>query len=512
MLTDSSAPSSDRTVAVLGAGPAGLTCARWLCHCGFEPVLFEAAGRPGGQWNSSSPMSGTWSGMHTNTSRILSAFSDLSHDAQTAIYPRQDEMLGYLERYAEEFGLTSRIRLNTVVEYLERDGDGWIVQSRSNGVSRTERFRRVIVATGRHVAADVPDIPGAETFAGSLGIEHTNRYCGPARYRDKDVIVVGCSISALEISADLASGGARSVTTSYRRPRYVLPKLIAGVPTDHVLFTRAAALLAQDSPPEALAAGLKAMVLRAAGNPAQYGALAPNENILVAGISQSQHFLASVAEGRITTRPQIARIEGRVVHFADGTTRRTDAVLLGTGYRLSLPWLAPEITDRLGIQEGHLDLHDHTFHPDLPGLAFVGLYDQVGPLLPVLELQARWIAYTFAGVVSAPTRKEMLEGLARCRAARGGPPNVLMHQMAMLFARNAGVEPDPARWPELQRALLFGPLSPMSFRLQGPDRLLEAPARVADDAAAFGAIESPHFTSEEHDLMRVIASGTRSAA
>jgi dimethylaniline monooxygenase (N-oxide forming) len=87
-----------------------------------------------------------------------------------------------------------------------------------------------------------------------------------------------------------------------------------------------------------------------------------------------------------------------------------------------------------------MNLHDYTFHPELPGLAFAGLYDQVGPLLPVLELQARWVAYTFAGMNAAPTRSEMLEGLARSRAARRGPENVLDQPLY-----NAIVVPGSAR-------------------------------------------------------------------
>jgi dimethylaniline monooxygenase (N-oxide forming) len=502
----------ERTVAVLGAGPAGLTCARWLKHCGFDPILFEASEQLGGQWNPASPMSGTWRGMRTNTSRILSAFSDIEHAPGTAVYPRQDDVLAYLHRYAERFGIAPSIRLNTQVELLEQWNDGWLIRSIASGARRSEIFRRVVVATGRHVAPDVPHIPGIETFAGSLGVAHTNQYNGAERYREKDVVVLGCSISALEISADLALAGARAVTTACRRPRYILPKVIAGVPTDHVIFTRAAALAAETTPPEALAAALKNVVLRAAGNPAQYGAPAPDENIFAAGIAQSQHFLAAVAEGRITMRSAIARIENRTVHFSDGTTMQPDALLFGTGYRLSLPWLAPALAAVLRVDGSHIDLHEHTFHPELPGLAFLGLYDQVGPLLPVLELQARWISYAFSGVRPAPTRAEMLEGLARCRAARGGPKNVLMHAMALLFARQVGAEPDLARWPELQRALLFGPLSPVSFRLQGPDSLADAPARTGANAAAFGAISSPHLSQEEQDTLSTILSSRPRAA
>lgn len=478
---------SDRSVAVLGAGPAGIACARWLKQCGFEPIVYEAAARPGGQWNSASAMSGTWSGMRTNTSRVLSTFSDLDHPPGTPVYPTQAQMLGYLTRYVQQFDIERHIRLKTHVELLERQGTTWLVHSSQGGVRRTEHFRRVVVATGRHIAASVPSIPGMETFASALGVAHTSQYDGAERYRQKDIVVVGCSISALEISAELALAGANSVTTSYRRPRYVLPKVMAGVPTDHVLFTRAAALAAESAPPAELASGLKSLVMRWGGHPAQYGALAPDEDILAAGVTQSQHFLTGVAEGRIATRPSIERIDGQTVRFVDGACVRADALLLGTGYRLSLPWLAPSLASLLAVDENHINLHDYTFHPELPGLAFVGMYDQVGPLLPVLELQSRWIAYAWAGIRPMPDAEEMIEGLSRSRAARNGPKTVLMHAMALLFARHAGVEPDVASWPQLQQALSFGPLSPASFRLQGPDSLSDAAARVESLAAAFAS-------------------------
>ena len=88
---------------------------------------------------------------------------------------------------------------------------------------------------------DVPDIPGIGAFSGALGASHSRQYDGPDRYRGRTVVVAGCSISALEIASELAFGGTR-VFASYRRQRYIVPKLLAGVPTDHVLFSRAAAL------------------------------------------------------------------------------------------------------------------------------------------------------------------------------------------------------------------------------------------------------------------------------
>src|SRR5690606_5778867 len=126
---------------------------------------------------------------------------------------------------------------------LERaDGERWLVRTRCGSSTAALRFRRVIVATGRHVAPDLPRVPGLDTFTGELGAVHTHRYAGAEPFRGKHVVVAGCSISALETASELAHRGAASVTASYRRQRYVVPKLIAGVPADHILFTRAAAL------------------------------------------------------------------------------------------------------------------------------------------------------------------------------------------------------------------------------------------------------------------------------
>ena len=490
---------SPREVAVIGAGPAGLAAGAWLARQGFEPVLFEAADDLGGQWNATSAMSGVWPGMRTNTSRVLTAFADLDHAPGTPVFPSQEEVLTYLHRYAAQAGLLPRIRLGTRVEHLGRApaGQGWILRSWRRGDVRVEHFARVVIATGRYNAPLVPDIPGLDAFTGEGGVIHGFDYAGPAGYRDCSVVVAGCSISALEIASELALAGARRVTVTLRRQRYVLQKLTAGVPTDHVAFNRFAALAGAVMPPAALAQGLRNLVVSSAGSPEQVGAPQPDADIFAAGLTQSQHYLGLVAEGRIRVRPWIAGVAGRELRFADGSSETADTIILGTGYRLSLPFLAPDIAQTLGLDDQHIDLHDHTFHPELEGLAFLGLFDQVGPFFPVLELQARWLAYAWAGMVAAPDAAAMQAGLAACRARRGGPQAMPMHAMALTFARNAGVEPDPEHWPELRRALLFGPLSPASFRLVGPDRRADAAARTMADAALFGCIASPAMTDEE---------------
>ncbi|MGR9172217.1 flavin-containing monooxygenase [Rhizobium sp. KDH_Rht_773_N] len=495
----------DNRVAVIGAGPAGLAAGRWLIAAGLEPVIFEASARLGGQWNPAAATSATWPGMRTNTSRVMTAFSDLDHAPGSHTYLRQEEMLDYLERYALSSGLMPHLRLKTRVERLERAGAGWLVRSGSDAGSRVEAFSRVVVATGRQALPDVPDIAGLEGFTGSLGAAHTAQYAGAERYRGRSVVVAGCSVSALEIATDIAQGGAARVVVTNRRQRYVLPKLIAGVPTDHVMFNRAAALMERVLPPEMLAEGLTMKIRQLAGSPGQFGAPEPSGNAFAAGISQSQGFLPAVAEGRIEVRPWMERIEGQTVHLRDGSSVRADAILFGTGYRMSMPWLCEELAGAIGLDAYGVDLFDHTFHPDLPGLAFLGLFDLVGPAFPVLELQARWAALCLREPAALPPREAMLAGVSRSRATRSGPVSLPMHAAALVFARHAGVEPDLARWPQLKRALLFGPLSPASFRLQGPHALADAAARVEAQAAEFGAITSPDFTAEELAIRNLLA-------
>ena len=87
-----------QNVAVIGAGPGGLATARYLRSEGLEPIIFEQGERIGGQWSADPRHSGVWPGMRTNTSRIMTSFSDLPHNADSPIYPTNEAMGEYLQR------------------------------------------------------------------------------------------------------------------------------------------------------------------------------------------------------------------------------------------------------------------------------------------------------------------------------------------------------------------------------------------------------------------------------
>jgi hypothetical protein len=492
-------------VAVIGAGPAGLVAARYLKSEGFEPVVFEQGSRIGGQWSADPGHSGVWPAMRTNTSRIMTAFSDLPHDADSPTYPTNEAMGEYLERYAEMFDLTRRIRLKTPVRELRRDADAWIVRTDAG----EERFEQVVVATGRYHKPTIPDVPGLQSFSGPAGVNHTFSYKRPEDYRGLRVLVGGCAISSVEIASDLANLGAKRVVLTNRRQRYVLPKLVNGVPLDHMAFTRFSALSKEWFPMAAVGAGFKQFVLTVAGSPEQFGAPKPADDILEAGITMSQFFLPLVAEGRIFIKPWIESVDGKTVRFTDGSAEDFDGIVFGTGYHLHLPFLSDDLRRILDVDEQHIDLYNFTFHPELRGLAFVGLYEQVGPYYPVLELQARWIAYTMSGAIAAPSKEEVEAGVAAYRARRGTSQLVFMDTMATLFARAAGVEPELERWPDLARPLMFGPLTPMSFRMSGRDSLPDAPQLFAAEVQAFGCVPSNELAPMQIGQLQELAGARR---
>lgn len=440
---------------MIGAGPGGLAAARWLLAQGFEPTIFEKAPMLGGQWTGLPGLSGVWPAMHTNSSRTLTAFGDLEHDTEL-VYPPNREILAYLHRYAEKFGLTPRLLLGTRVDLIRRHSHGWLV--RHDGVD--DVFARVVVATGRFHTPAIPAVPGLETFAGAAGAIPSYQYRDPAPYRAKRV-------------------------------------LVAGVPSDSRIYTRYGALASESLPAAEIDRQLKEIVVEAAGSPEQYGAPAPDPSLFAAGVTLNQHYLPLVAEGRITVRPWMKAVAGSRVTFADGNAEDFDGIVFGTGFTLSLPFLSEDIRAVLDLDAVHMDADRYTFHPDLPGMAFVGMWDQSGGYFVPLELQARWIAYAWGGAVPAPAEEEQRRSIDAYRSRRGSPQKTQMHLAAMTFVRAAGVEPHLENWPQLRRALLFGPLAPSCFRLEGPDALDRAPAQLVRDAAAFGAITSNELTGRE---------------
>jgi hypothetical protein len=216
--------------------------------------------------------------MRTNTSRAMTAFSDAPAPADHPLHPPAEQIHAYLHAYADRFGVSERIRLRTPVARL---APGWDVDG--------EHFDAVVIASGRFRKPRLP--PGLDGFAGEL--IHSFAYPGAEPFRDRRTVVYGNGISGLEIASDLAT--VAPVVSAFRKPRYVIQKVVDGVSSDWQWYTAFGALERRHMDRTELSGALRERVLRVAGSPASFGAPEPDADILAAGLSLCQDYLAHVA-------------------------------------------------------------------------------------------------------------------------------------------------------------------------------------------------------------------------
>jgi Flavin-binding monooxygenase-like len=81
--------------------------------------------------------------------------------------------------------------------------------------------------------------------------------------------------------------------------------------------------------------------------------------------------------GALAVRPEIRRLDGARVAFADGSVEAIDRIVCATGYRISLPFLSPSL---VGIRGTALPLYRRIVAPDLPGLYFIVMVDVPCPV------------------------------------------------------------------------------------------------------------------------------------
>jgi hypothetical protein len=466
-------------VAVIGAGPGGLVAAKYAIEAGFDTTVFEASDDLGGQWQTTASHSGIWPGMHTNTSRAMTAFSDFPAPVDHPLHPAAEQIQAYLRAYARKFGVTERIRFRTPVGKLRA---GWEVDG--------EPFDRVVVASGRFRK---PSVPGAlRKFTGEL--IHAFDYPGAKSFADRRTLVYGNGISGLEIASDLAFNA--PVVSAFRKPRYVIQKVVDGVSSDWQWYTLFGALERRFLSPEEWSQRQRERVLRVAGNPADFGAPEPDPDLRTAGVSLCQGYLAQIRDGAIACRPAITAVEGNDIGFTDGSTDTFEAIICATGYDLEIPYLDRDLWSTIGHGFG---LYQRTLHPDLPTLGVIGQFLAQGPYWPLLELQARWIIATWTGEVTLPDKTTM-----RATIAKGQPPLDAHNALALTLAEELGVAPNPAAWPELSEALTFGPLLPPRYRLSGPGAMANAADLFTEQLAA-----SPRARADPADLDALATFGLR---
>ena len=399
----------DAEACVIGAGPAGLAAAKALADRDISFDWFEKGSMVGGLWRIDNDNGGAaaYQTLHLNSSRPLTQYPSFPMPADWPDYPSHQLMARYFQDFADHFGLTGRVTFNSPVEKVEplpgpgRPGDsGWSVTT-PNG---TGSYRQVIVGNGHHSEPRVPDLPGK--FTGESF--HAHDYLEPEVFEDRDVLVIGVGNSGMDIACD-ATKLAKSVTVVTRHGVHVLPKYAFGRPIDQFGSPLNAYL------PFPVERRVYEVIQRfSTGAPQDRGLPEPDHRLLSAHPTVSSEFCDRVGHGDIAMKPDIDRLDGRTVHFVDGTSADVDLLVYATGYRVALPFLDTDIYDPA---DNEMPLYQRVLTPDLPGLFFIGYVQTVGSNIPLAEMQSEWIGDLITGACVLPTESEIADWIAADQAA-----------------------------------------------------------------------------------------------
>jgi putative flavoprotein involved in K+ transport len=316
-----------KPIVIIGAGQSGLVATRAVRNAGLTPLVLEASDRTAGSWP------------HYYDS--LTAFSPASYSSLpgTAFpgdpdhYPTRDEVVEYLEHYAE--GIDAEIRTNTRVVRVDRDGPGFRVHASSGEAIRASG---VVAATGSFANPYLPPVAGRETFTGDL--LHVRSYREPKAYRDKRVIVAGGGNSAIQVGHELAEHA--RVTLATLDPIRFLAQRPRG--RDIHYWTRQSGF-------DALPPAWLAQLIR--------GPL----------VSDDGTYSAALEHGDYDRRPMFQALDGDRVIWPDNTSEHVDVVIFATGYRPNFDYLRA-----LGALDEHgVPIHEGGISLTHPGLVYLGI-------------------------------------------------------------------------------------------------------------------------------------------
>ncbi|MEO6656343.1 MAG: NAD(P)-binding domain-containing protein [Pyrinomonadaceae bacterium] len=304
---------------IIGAGPVGLSHAKALKDAEIAYEQVEADDEVGGNW-----YHGTYRTAHIISSRKTTEFSDFPMPAGYPDFPSQKQMGDYYKLYAKTFELGPAIEFNTKVTAVKpRRDELWDVELASG---ETRVYKGVLVCNGHHWDKRFPSYPGE--FTGEY--IHSKDFKDPKQLAEKRVLVIGGGNSACDVVSE-AARVSEAAHLSLRRGYWMTPKTVFGKPSI-------------ESPLVHLPVFIQRFLLRVLlrvviGKYEDYGLPRPDHKIFEKHPTISTEIFHYLKHGRIQPRPDIARFDGKTVHFADGTSDEFDMIVAATGFYLSFPFL-----------------------------------------------------------------------------------------------------------------------------------------------------------------------------
>jgi Flavin-binding monooxygenase-like len=379
---------TQKSVAVIGAGPAGLPTIKNFLDQGFEVSAFDQCEDVGGNWryDDATGHSSVFETTHIISSKYYSEYEDYPLPKDAPDYPSHVQLLRYFNGYASEFDLRAHITFCTTVTKTEPLPDGrWSVSWQTRGEAAQSRiFDALCVATGHHHTPRWPEYPGK--FTGEY--IHSHSYKKAAPFAGKRVLVIGGGNSACDVAVE-TSRVSKETCISWRRGYYLIPKFIFGQPVDKFFYKF------RKLPKWAQIKGMTFALTLLQGKNRDIGLPDPDHPVLATHPTLNSDLYLALRHGKVMPKGDIAGFDGQTVHFKDGSIRDFDAVVACTGYHIAHPFLDKSVID---VTNGPVRLYERMLPEKVANLYFIGLFQPLGCIWPGSELQAKLAARHLAGL------------------------------------------------------------------------------------------------------------------
>ncbi|CAL8309172.1 unnamed protein product [Lota lota] len=481
-----------KRVAIIGAGPSGLTSMKACLEEGMVPTCFESSDDMGGLWKfkevSEPNRASIYRSLTINISKEMMCYSDFPIPADYPNYMHHSKILKYFRMYAEHFKLLEQIRYQTTVKSVKqrpdysRSGQWEVLTQSKDGQEERHVFDAVICCSGHYTYPHLPlkEFPGIETFEGKYF--HSWDYKGPEDMHGKRVVVIGIGNSGGDIAVE-GSRVAEQVYLSTRRGAWIVRQVSDnGLPLDMKYNTRFVHILFQLLPITFLN-WLGEGKVNAMYDHTMY-AIKPKHRLFSQIPVFNDDLPLKILSGSVVIKPNIKEIHGSSVVFEDDSVlEKVDVIVFATGYNYDFPFLPHNAMYKTGHRVG---LYKHVFPPTLEHatLAVVGFIHALGAIMPQAEMQARWVARVFKGMKKLPPAQTMIKSVEK--------DTKVIHQTFIVSKRTPlqvdfvdymddlageigiGVRPKILRLfltdPKLGLKVFLGPCTPYQYRLTGPGR------------------------------------------
>jgi len=385
-------------IAIIGAGAAGICMAKYMREAGFDVTVFEIGTKIGGMWcyENDNGLSSAYRTLHINTSRGVTRFHDLDFNVDVQSFPDHWDMHQYLEDYAKHFDIVPLIRFNTTVTDIHPAFDPATERPRwnlelENGTIET--FDTVLAASG-HLSDPLHVPMFRDDFAGTY--VHSHHYKEPENFVGQRICVIGVGNSACDIASDVCVTSPRCVLVA-RSGAIILPKLFCGIP-----FTDITRRIQRHWIPGWLRRKVTGILTYLVHGDMKKLGFRPMEKRV--HTTSNGTIVTDIAYSRITVKHEIEKIDGKTLHFADGTSEEFDTIIAATGYQIQLPFISRKIVP---LENNKLRLYKRMVQPGWPGLYFPGFFNTDTALNMIFEHQARWIRDIELGDAVLPSESDM---------------------------------------------------------------------------------------------------------